>query len=170
MLGAHEQYLASVYEAHHAALVRRLTAITRNPDDAEDLAHEAYLRLAKEVEAGRYPDDAAAWLHRAGWNLAMSRGRHLTVVGRKLAELPRQTAPASPDRAVIGRETQASIEAVLADLPVTEREALILAAQGYHGDEVAESIGRTVGATRTLLCRARAKLRAKLGAETLLPV
>jgi RNA polymerase sigma-70 factor, ECF subfamily len=170
MLEAHERYMTSVYEAHHAALVRRLTAVTRNPDDAEDLAHEAYLRLATEIEAGRGPDDAAAWLHRVGWNLAMSRGRHRSVVDRKLAELPRPASPATPDRTAIGRETHAAIEAALAELPDTERQALVLAAQGYRGDEVAASIGRTVGATRTLLCRARSKLRVQLGVEILMPV
>src|SRR5258707_13178532 len=98
MREANERYMTSVYEAHHAALMRRLTAVTRNPDDAEDLAHEAYLRLAHEIEAGRRPDDAAAWLHRVGWNLAMSRGRHRTVVGRKFARLPRPASPTTPDR------------------------------------------------------------------------
>ncbi len=169
MREAHERYMTSVYEAHHAAIVRRLTAVTRNPDDAEDLAHEAYLRLAQEIAAGRCPDDAAAWLHRVGWNLAMSRGRHRTVVDRKLGELPRPSAPTTPDRTAIGRETHAAIESVLADLPGTQRRAVILAAQGYHGDEVARSIGRTVGATRTLLCRARSRLRAQLGADLLVP-
>lgn len=169
MLEAHERYMTSAYEAHHAAIIRRLTAVTRNPDDAEDLAHEAYLRLAGEIEAGRRPDDAAAWLHRVGWNLAMSRGRHRTVVDRKLAELPRPASPTTPDRTAIGRQTHAAIEAVLADLPRTERQALVLAAQGYLGEEIAASIGRTAGATRTLLCRARSKLRAQLGPELLMP-
>src|SRR6266516_4734272 len=121
MLEANERYVTSAYEAHHAALVRRLTTITRDPDDAQDLAHEAYIRLASELEAGRRPDDAAAWLHRVGWNLAMSRGRHRKVVTRRTAELPRPESPATPDRAAIGHETTAAIAAALQELTATER-------------------------------------------------
>jgi RNA polymerase sigma-70 factor (ECF subfamily) len=165
MLQAHDRYVTSAYEANHAALVRRLTAVTRNPDDAEDLAQEAYVRLATELEAGRCPDDAAAWLHRVGWNLAMSRGRHKTVVDRRNAELARPASPVTPDRTAVDHETRAAVAAALIELSATERDAIILAAEGYHGEEVAMAIGRTIGATRTLLCRARAKLRISLDAE-----
>lgn len=165
MLETTELLLTDAYEANHAALVRRLTAITRDPGDAEDLVHEAYIRLAVEVDAGRSPDDAAAWLYRVSWNLAMSRGRHRTVVDRRNAELPRPSSPSEPDRTVIAHETHAALAAALEELSSSEREALVLAAEGYHGDEVADAIGRTLGATRTLLCRARAKLRAQLDPE-----
>ena len=162
MLDTHEEALGRAYESTYGSLVRRLTAICRDPHDAEDLAHEAYVRLALEMEAGRGPDDPAAWLHRVGWNLAMSRGRHRTVVARHEAHLPRPDAPAEPDRTAIDRETSAAIFHALAALAGTERAAVVLAAEGFRGVEVATAIGRTVGATRTLLCRARAKLRTSL--------
>ena len=165
MLDTNERTLTSAYETTYGSLVRRLTAICRNPDDAEDLAHEAYVRLALEMEAGRGPDDPAAWLHRVGWNLAMSRGRHRTVVARHEARLPQPAAPAEPDRTAIQHETTAAVEAALAALAGAERQALVLAAEGYNGAEVATAIGRTMGATRTLLCRARGKLRATLDPE-----
>jgi RNA polymerase sigma factor (sigma-70 family) len=167
MLDTHGRLVSAAYAEHHAGLVRRLTAITRDPDDAEDLAHDAFFRLAVEIEAGRAPNDAAAWLHRVGWNLAMSRGRHRTVVARHDPEVPRPSAPINPDRSAIGRETSQAVAAAIGALPVVEREAVLLAAQGYHGDEVASAIGRTSGATRTLLCRARARLRASLDPELL---
>jgi RNA polymerase sigma-70 factor (ECF subfamily) len=159
--------LAAAYESHHGGLVRRLTVIIRDPEDAEDLAHEAYLRLATEIGAGRCPEDAAAWLHRVAWNLAMSRGRHRTVVARRDAELARPEPPPTPDRAAIDHETSAAIAAALRGLQPVERDAVVLAAEGYRGAEVADAIGRTVGATRTLLCRARGKLRVGLDAEVL---
>jgi hypothetical protein len=40
----------------------------------------------------------------------------------------------------------------------------LLAAQGFDGREIAASIGRTEGATRTLMCRSRIKLRLLLEA------
>jgi RNA polymerase sigma-70 factor (ECF subfamily) len=152
----------AAYELHCRPLVRRLTVLTRSADVAEDLAHEAFLRLAREVEAGRAPDDAGAWLHRVAGNLVASRGRHLTVVDRRAGELPRPDAPASPEALVVEAELNGALRDVLAGLSTTDRDALVLAAQGYAGPEIAASIGRTAGATRTLLCRARSKVRGQL--------
>jgi RNA polymerase sigma-70 factor (ECF subfamily) len=169
VLADQEQYIEAAYEAHHAALVRRLTAITRDAGDAEDLAQDAFVRLAIEVRSDRVPDDAGAWLHRVGWNLAMSRGRHRSVVDRRFGELPRPDAVAPPERMAINRESRAAIQGALGTLSDVERDAVLLTASGYRGVEVADEIGRSAGATRTLLCRARAKLRLRLPIEVLTP-
>jgi RNA polymerase sigma-70 factor (ECF subfamily) len=151
------------YEVHRGPLVRRLTVLTRDADVAEDLAQEAFLRLAREVEDGRTPNDPGAWLHRVAGNLVASRGRHLSVIDRRAGELPRPDAPPSPETLVVDAELTEALREVLAQLSSDDRGALILAAQGYRGPEIAATIGRTAGATRTLLCRARSKVRDRLG-------
>ena len=156
------QLVEAAFTEHRAALVRRLAAVTRHLDEAEDLAQEAFLRLAQEIEAGRCPDDPGAWLYRVGTNLAMSRGRHLQVVDRRAGELPRPDEPASPEHLVVEGELTAAVGAVLAKMSGVEQRALALAANGYGGVEIAVSLGRTPGATRTLLCRARAKIRDRM--------
>lgn len=156
------RFVEAAWTAHHGPLVRRLTALTRDPDVAEDLAQDAFLRLAREVDAGRTPDDPCAWLHRVAGNLAASRGRHLTVVDRRAWELPRPDAPVSPEAIAVETETTAALLAALAGLSPTDRDALILSAQGYRGPEIARALGRTQGATRTLLCRARGKARRRM--------
>lgn len=156
------QLVEAAYTEHRAALVRHLTALCRDADAAEDLAQEAFLRLARETEAGRAPDDVAAWLHRVGSNLVMSRGRHLQVVDRREGDLPRPSEPAGPEHIVLAGELTMAVGVVLAQMSGAERQALALAANGFHGSEIARSIGRSPGATRTLLCRARAKIRAQL--------
>jgi RNA polymerase sigma-70 factor (ECF subfamily) len=157
-----ELFVEAAYMQHRAAVVRHLTSVTRDPDVAEDLMQEAFLRLAREVEAGRTPDEAGAWLHRVGTNLAMSRGRHLQVVDRREAELPRPADLESPEHAVVQNELAVAVAAFLAQMSGSERRALTLAAHGYDGIEIAASLGRTPGATRTLLCRARAKIRSQM--------
>lgn len=155
-------FIEAAWTEHRAPLVRRLTALTRDPEVAEDLAQEAFLRLAREVRAGRAPEDAGAWLHRVASNLVNSRGRHLTVVDRRAGDLPRPSAPATPEAVVLEAETSSTLRAALDELAAADRHALILAARGYRGPEIAASLGRTPGATRTLLCRARGKLRGRL--------
>jgi RNA polymerase sigma factor (sigma-70 family) len=162
MLEADAVLIEDAYEAHLGPVTRRLTAITRNPAVAEDLAHEAFLRLTREVDAGRTPDDIHAWLQRVATNLAMSRGRHLGVADRRSAELPVPEPDGHPEVEAIKAELREALVAALDELPATDRRALLLAAQGYRGPEIAALIERTPAATRTLLCRARAKLRERM--------
>jgi RNA polymerase sigma factor (sigma-70 family) len=149
----------AAYVAHAGALLRRLTATTRNPAVAEDLTQEAFMRLVIEVKAGRIPDDARAWLHRVGHNLAMSRGRRIAVANRRNVEIALPGSAPSPETLTLEAERESVLHDALAGLGATHQRALILAANGYRGREIAHSIGRTEGATRTLLCRARVKVK-----------
>lgn len=163
------QVVEGAYRAHHGALVRHLTNVTRDPEVAQELAQEAFMRLARQVELNRAPDDAGAWLHRVGQNLAMSYGRHRQVVQRRAASLPQPAEPESPHHVVAARELTRALAQALGELSATERRALVLAANGFDGGEIAGSIGRSPGATRTLMCRARAKLREYLTVAELAP-
>lgn len=144
---------------HRPGLVRYLTWLTHDGEIAEDLAQDAFLRLARELETGRQPDNVAAWLRRVAGNLATSRARRVQVATRHAAELARPAEPRSPESIVVGGELAAHVDALVGELSVTERRAVVLAAHGVAGADIAAAVGRTPAATRTLLCRARAKLR-----------
>jgi RNA polymerase sigma-70 factor (ECF subfamily) len=159
MFASQNAEIESAFIACRGPLERYLTALVRDPEAAQDLAQEAFLRLAREIDAGRRPDNPAAWLHRVATNLAMSRGRHLQVADRRVADLVERGQVSSPEVETVGGELQAAVVRLVAELPLPERVALVLASQGYGGSEIATRVGRTPGATRTLLCRTRAKLR-----------
>ncbi len=159
MLEAQEIILEEAYRTGHDALVRRLTVLTRDRDEATDLAAEAFVRLASEIVAGRSPTEPSAWLYRVGSNLAASRGRHLAVADRRAASLPVPDAPPIPEQLVVRAELGRALRSELRRLSEPERRAVVLAAEGYPPAEIATVIARTPGATRTLLCRARSKLR-----------
>jgi len=81
------------------------------------------------------------------------------VVDRRESEIARPADPPSPEDVASGGEVTRAVTQAIARLSGAERHALILAAYGFQGSEIAFSIERTPGATRTLLCRARAKMR-----------
>ena len=169
MLAYQEHHVEAAYAAHRGRLVRHLTVITRNPATAEDLAQEAFLRLAREVEAGRTPQNTGAWLYRVGANLAMSHARHAQVALRHDALLPTAPEAPNPERVFVERELTAEVVEMLAEMSDAERRALVLAAYGFGSDEIATSLGRSPGATRTLLCRARAKIRERFAVAGFAP-
>ena len=143
-----------------AALRRRLTALTHDPATAEDIAQEAYLRLVIEIRAVGVPDNMGGWLWRVAHNLVVSRGRRLAVAERHRAELLPESMSTSPETIAIRAEAEREVLDALAELDTTGRTAVTMAAWGVTGPEIAQAIGRTDNATRTLLCRARARVHA----------
>jgi RNA polymerase sigma-70 factor (ECF subfamily) len=136
---------------------------TRDRDLAEDLVQEAFARLLHQMRDDRDPDDPRAWLYRVVANLAISRGRRTAVADRWNRFLaPREDVHPSPELTVLRRERHDDLTAALATLGPAARTALLLAAQGFSGHEVAVAIGRSDAATRTLMCRAREQLRSVL--------
>lgn len=150
---------SAAYDEHGAALRQFLGRYTRDASAAEDLAHEAFVRLLIESSAGRGPTNVRAWLFRVGINLATSRARRQGVAARRAGELvPRRFVP-SPEEMLIDREESTRLTGLLDGLPDHVRVALLLSAEGYSGAEIARTIGRSELATRSLLCRQRSRLR-----------
>lgn len=144
-----------------------LLGVTRDPSTSEDLLQEAYLRLLREARAGSMPDQPRAWLYRVAANLATSRGRRLVVARRwfERVGVPSQRAAVvapPPDRRIERREAFDELDEKLGHLAADARVALLLSADGFSGREIAAAIGRSEAATRTLMCRARLRLRHEL--------
>jgi RNA polymerase sigma-70 factor (ECF subfamily) len=148
------------YEEHADALRGFLAATVRDPAEAEDLLHEAFVRLLTEIAAGRAPDHPRAWLFRVATNLATSRARRRGVAARRASELLQRDVAPSPEEQLLEREAALAVHLRLANLPDDARLALLLAAHGFSGAEIARRIGRSELATRSLLCRHRGRLRA----------
>lgn len=158
-------FVVSAYEAHHAEVFAYLARATRDPSVAADLLQETYGRLAKEAHDGHAPLQVRGWLYRVATNLAMSSSRRQTTAQRWLGrngqkEREGMTAP-SPEAGVPGEERAADLERALEGLSADARLALLLSGVGFAGEEIAEAIGRSAAATRTLLCRARTRVRVR---------
>jgi RNA polymerase sigma-70 factor, ECF subfamily len=154
-----DKIVATAFASYADAVRRGIARYVHDPAAAEDLAQEAFIRLVIEVRAGRTPDHIGSWLHRVGYNLAMSRGRRISVAERHVADVSQSGEGISPEVLTLESERDDGLRAALATLGGVDRTALVLASQGYRTMEIARSIGRSNGATRTLLCRARTKLR-----------
>lgn len=152
----------AVYDAHQSELFSFLLCATRDAATAEDLLQEAFLRLIRETRRGRAPDSPRAWLYRVCANLVISHGRR-----RRSAERwELRNAPAEPSSSAehdfLLREEERHLNDALVELPADARAGLLLSAHGFRGEEIAQLLGRSQLATRSLLFRARAKLRDRL--------
>jgi RNA polymerase sigma factor (sigma-70 family) len=157
--------VVAAYESNERDLFSFTLAVTRDFAAAEDLVQEAFLRLIREAQAGRFPDNVRAWLFRVVVNLARSRARRSLVADRWRSFFVNRDVARSPEDDFVRREGGAALHGALAALPREARMALLLASEGHSGQEVASLIGRSEGGTRTLLWRARRDLRRRLESE-----
>ena len=158
--------VASIYDAHQRELFSLAMRACRDHAAAEDVVQEAFYRLLVEVEAGRSPRNVRAWLYRVVANLVVSGGRRATVANRQLGSLAQPDEVTGPEPAYLDHERHDDLELALGELGDDARVALLMAADGFSGMEIAEAIGRSANATRTLMCRSRLQLRHRLTALT----
>lgn len=164
-----EALVVDAWEAHRGEIHGFIARAVRDNEAAEDLLQETFLRLLTEARAGRAPEQLRAWLYRVASNLVISRGRRRSTVVRWLnqhgASEVRAGVAASPEASVIEGERFRQMEWALSLLSADARVALLLSSSGFTGAEIAATIGRSDGATRTLLTRARIAVRRHLAAE-----
>lgn len=157
-----DETIAAAYVALASQLRGRFLRRTRDAARADDLVQDAFARLVVQSQAGLMPDNVGGWLYRVGMNLLASEARHLAVAQRKAAYLATSDLDPSPEVAAECHELLGRLRSALAAMPPIDRTAIMLAAGGKTGGDIARRLGRSECATRTLLCRARSKLRASL--------
>jgi RNA polymerase sigma-70 factor (ECF subfamily) len=157
-----EAALIAIYQERRAEVFAFLVGMTHDREAAEDLLQDTFIRLIREARAGRMPDEVRAWLFRVASNAAISRSRRGAVWQRLLPGLVDRRESLLPDDEALRSERNRELDGALAHLAPDGRAALLLAAQGLAGREIAISLGRSEGATRTLLCRSRIQLRSIL--------
>ena len=159
------EIVTRAYEAHQRELFGFALRSARDREAAAELVQETFLRLISALRAGQEPSNIRAWLYRVCANLAVSRARRIAVADRWLPRLLRSDMSAGPETEYLRAEGDRRLTAALDQLSNTERTALMLAARGFSGREIAAAIGKHESATRGLLFRARLRLRQRLDAE-----
>src|SRR6185436_104307 len=112
----HYSAVSTAFESYHAELYNFLRRSTRDEGAAEDLLQEAFLRLTREVEAGRTPEHIRGWLYRVASNLAISRGRRrMTAFDwmNRYGRTEQGDDVESPESGVLARERSSTIDAAL---------------------------------------------------------
>jgi RNA polymerase sigma-70 factor (ECF subfamily) len=162
--GDPDAVLAAAYLEHRQPVRRWLIARTRDEDLADELLHETYLRLMRELRRGTDVENPRAWLFHAASNLVVSHARHSRVVSR---HTPQEAAfeTASAETVVLAQERMDDLRRALATLAPADRDLLMAAGMGAHGPALAAAAGISDVALRTRLCRARKRLRDQVAAD-----
>jgi RNA polymerase sigma-70 factor, ECF subfamily len=152
----------AAYDEHQRALTGFAYALTRDREAADDLVQESFVRLINELQKGRRPENIKAWLFRVCSNLVVSGARRRNVAQRFIAQITPHDTEIDAEYETLRRELSGALLDALARLQVDARVALVMAANGFSGREIATSLGRTETSTRTMMFRAREQLRVYL--------
>ncbi|MBM4187714.1 MAG: sigma-70 family RNA polymerase sigma factor [Gemmatimonadetes bacterium] len=149
------EFVAELYAQYKDALERMLYRRTGDRERAEELTQEVFSRAVAAP-----PRNPRPWLFAVALNLLREEGRKATRHGRRL-ELYRGEQPTTapgPDDLFDRDERVAQIRQALETLTDRDREALLLQAEGFNYDEIAQTLGLARGAIGTTLARARRRL------------
>lgn len=144
--------------------------LTRDQDDAQDLAQEALVRAFEAFDRfdGR---NFKAWILRILTNLYINRYRRVQRTGtassldEEAAMEPVAAPDEAPDRQLLDGMLGAEVEQALERVPEAFRLAVLLSdVEGLTYDEIAEATDVPVGTVRSRIARGRAILRKELEA------
>jgi RNA polymerase sigma-70 factor (sigma-E family) len=158
--------LEDLYARHLPEATRLAFLLTRDAATAEDLAQEAFIRVAGRLRHLRTPDAFSAYLRRTVVNLCISHHRR-EKVARAYAERERaRSAGREPESGLPDVETNDELRTALAELPDRQRAAIVLR---FYADlteeQIAEALRCSIGAARALVFRAMETLRSRIGGE-----
>jgi RNA polymerase sigma-70 factor (ECF subfamily) len=145
-------------------IYRLLLRMTRNPDDASDLAQSVYVRVFQNIHQFKQSSGLTTWVYRIAMNQALQWLRSEKRRGlRHLKAQSEHPAGSEPNAA----DARLDVEIALARLTDEERALVTLR---YFDElnyaEISEILGRPSGTIGSELNRIRHKLRNLLLAES----
>jgi RNA polymerase sigma factor (sigma-70 family) len=144
------------YRSERDGLLASLCLITRDPHEAEELMHDAFLKVWERWGRVRDMDRPAGYLYRTAINAFRTRYRRAAIAKRVLGLAPTR----DPLEAVEGRDW---MERALATLSDRQRAAVILVELlQYTSEEAGRLLGVRPGTVRGLACHGRVALRKKI--------
>ena len=150
--------------------------MTRNPQDAEDLVQETYLRAYRGFEGFREGTNLRAWMYRILTNTFINsyrkKQRQPVTVSVSDEDTPdwylydrigSSVAEPSAESEVLEQIPDEDVQRALEDLPEVFRMAVLLAdVEGFSYKEIAEIVGIPIGTVMSRLHRGRKALQRAL--------
>lgn len=165
--GGDEAAVAELYDRYAPLALGLATKIVRDPLEAEDVVHDAFVAVVERVDQfdeGR--GSVVAWLVTTVRNLALDRTRRRTrraqILDEELRHEPNEPS-ADPEQLTGLEGERARVRAALATLSPPQRATLEVAFfEGLSYPEIAAREGVPLGTVKSRAARALSALRAAL--------
>lgn len=170
-----DEAFGELVERHRRAVFRAALAALASPAEADDAAQEAFVTAFRRLGQFRGDSSFRTWLLAIAWRKAIDRRRRLTRWIRLVvtphgdeATEPIDMVPStdrSQEAAAVDAEMQRHLRKLIATLPRTLRDALLLSASGEHTyEQISQMLAIPVGTLKWRVSEARRVLKRKLTA------
>lgn len=160
--------LAHLYAMYNTRIYCLCLRMTGNPDDAEDLSQEAFLRLIQKIDKFRGESAFYTWLRRLAINVVLLKFQKASW--RHEVSLEELTDPvmdrrpdqflATIDPELVGVIDRVSLERAMDRLPPGFKSVFVLHdIEGYQHTEISKLLGCSIGTSKSQLHKARLKMR-----------
>jgi RNA polymerase sigma-70 factor, ECF subfamily len=149
----------------YAAPLKRLAwSYEQDSSARDDLLQEIALALWTALPHFRGDASERTWVYRVAHNTAIS---FVTSRKRRSREQPGEpphepASTANPERAAIEQQRREQLWSAVQDLPLADRQVVVLHLEGLSAAEIEAVTGLTAGAIATRLTRIRQKLAASI--------
>ena len=150
--------VSTLFDLHANGLYRLALTMLHEPDAAQDVVQDTFLRLIAHLDAGRTLPNARGWLYTVAAHACSDRQRRLGRWLPWIAERDTRRAAEAPD---LRDGTQAALDAIRALAP-RDRLLIALRAQGLSYQEIGNAAGIRATSVGRLLARALDRLQAQL--------
>jgi len=146
----------TIYQDFHSKLYHFIVSRVSDPDTAEDILQDVYLKIHSNIDDLRESDRLQSWIYQITRNVIIDHYRRL----RPQDGLPESLASPPDDEPDALSELTASVKGMLNCLPDKYRQALELTElQGLSQVELAARLNISVSGAKSRVQRAREKLK-----------
>ena len=163
------EVLALIYTAHYPHVLQVCRRFFRRPEDAEDAASEVFLKLHTVLNTKDEEKPFRPWVSQVAGRHCIDilrrrkREKCSTVAGDDLCAVPDVSTP-SPLSQVLRKETERVVREQLNSLPDHYKVPLVLRYyKRMSYAEIARKLNRRLPTVRTIIFRAKNRLRRNLG-------
>ncbi len=151
--------VAMLYEEYQRPVLAYLTRLISDPQAAEDLCQETFIKALRGWEARDPNASVIAWLYRIATNTAYDHLRRRRRI--RFTQLVDTDQPPSGAHSMESRlDEEEPVQRALAELPPIYRLPLVLhSCEGHSTQEIADALGCSNSAVKTRLFRARERFR-----------
>jgi RNA polymerase sigma-70 factor (ECF subfamily) len=151
--------VGELFDQHAGGLYRLALAMLHEPDAAQDVVQETFLKLIAHVDGGGALPNARGWLYTVAAHGCRDRQPRLS---RWLPWIAERDTRAARETADLHDGTDAVLAAIRT-LPARDRLVIALRAQGLSYREIADAAGLRPASVSQFLARALDRLEEKIG-------
>jgi RNA polymerase sigma-70 factor (ECF subfamily) len=140
-----EQQVAALYEELRMDVYRYVLTLGPTPETAQDVTHDAFVRLYEALHQGTVIKNARGWLLRVAHNLAINAMGAKSYATAELEESTTATVRTAEDH-LIEEERRMRLRAEINRLSVQQRGCPELRAQGLRYREIGDIMGISTSA------------------------